>query len=120
MEQLSLNQINKIDLVDYLATLGIQPKKRKAHIHYYCSPLPGHPTSRPTFIVNRHQNRWRETTTRQTGRLADLAVNLYDCTIGELTVKLRAVLPPVSRDQSETCPISQPTITVERTHPIRS
>ena len=120
MEQLSLDQINKIDLVDYLATLGIRPKKRKAHNHYYCSPLPGHPTSRPTFIVNRHLNRWRETTTRQTGRLADLAVNLYDCTIGELTAKLQAALPPVSQKQLETYPISQPTTTIERTHPIRS
>ncbi len=120
MEQLSLDQINKIDLVDYLATLGIQPKKRKAHNHYYCSPLPGHPASRPTFIVNRHLNRWRETTTRQTGRLADLAVNLYDCTIGELTAKLQAVLPPVSRNQPETCLVNQANITVERTHHIRS
>jgi hypothetical protein len=120
MEQLSLDQINKIDLVDYLATLGIRPKKRKAHNHYYCSPLSGHPSGRPTFIVNRHLNRWRETTTRQTGRLADLAVNLYDCTIGELTAKLQAALPPVSRKQLETYPISQPTTTIERTHPIRS
>lgn len=120
MEQLSLDQINKIDLVDYLATLGIQPKKRKAYNHYYCSPLPGHPASRPTFIVNRHLNRWRETTTRQTGRLADLAVNLYDCTIGELTAKLLAALPLVSRSRLGIHPISQPNITVERTHPIRS
>src|ERR1700730_14448922 len=112
MEHLSLDQINKIDLVDYLATLGIQPKKRKAHNQYYCSPLPGHPAARPTFIVNRHLNRWRETTTRQNGRLADLAVNLYDCTIGELTAKLQAALPPVSHGQPKTCPISQPNITV--------
>ncbi len=120
MEQLSLDQINTIDLVDYLATIGIQPKKRKAHNHFYCSPLPGHPASRPTFIVNRRLNRWRETTTRQSGRVADLAINLYDCTIGELTAKLQAALPPVSRNQSETCPSCQPKITIERTHLIRS
>ena len=120
MEQLSLDQINRIDLVDYLATLGIQPKKRKAHFYYYCSPLPGHPASRPTFIVNRRLNRWRETTTRQTGRLSDLAINLYDCTIGELTAHLRSALPPVSRNQSKTSLIGQPNIIVEQTQSIRS
>jgi hypothetical protein len=120
MEHLSLDQVNPIDLVDYLATLGIQPKKRKAHFYYYCSPLPGHPASRPTFIVNRRINRWRETTTRQTGCLADLAINLYNCTIGELTAKLQAALPPVSRNHSGALTTDQPKIIVERTQFIRS
>ncbi|HET6256669.1 MAG TPA: hypothetical protein VFE32_21520 [Puia sp.] len=120
MEQLSLDRINQIDLVDYLATLGIQPIKRKAHSYYYCSPLPNHPTSRPTFIVNRRLNRWRETTTRQTGRLADLVVTLYDCTIGELTARLQAALPLVSHPHSGKCSNHRPAISIEQTNPIRS
>lgn len=120
MEHLSFEQINRIDLVDFLATIGIQPKKRKAHRYYYLSPLAGHPDHRPTFIVNRRQNRWRETTTKQAGSLADLAVRLYDCTIGELTTILRAALPPVPQLRAVKVPDNTPLVTVEQTHPIRS
>jgi len=120
MEYLSFEQINGIDLVDFLATIGLQPKKRKAHHYYYLSPLAGHPVHRPTFIVNRRLNHWRETTTRQSGGLADLAVSLYDCTIGELTTILRAALPPVSQLRAVKGSDNPPSVTVEQTHPIRS
>lgn len=120
MEYLSFEQINRIDLVDFLATIGIQPKKRKAHRYYYLSPLAGHPVHRPTFIVNRRLNRWRETTTRQAGHLADLAVRLYDCTIGELTSILQAALPPVSQLLATKDPNTPPLVTIEQVQPIRS
>lgn len=120
MEQLSIDRINQIDLVGYLATLGIQPKKRRAHNYFYCSPLSGHPADRPTFIVNRRLNRWRETSTRQTGRMADLAISLCDCTIGELTTKLLAAMPPVSHNCSETFGSLPPKVTIEQTGAIRS
>jgi len=120
MEQLSFSQLNVIDLVDFLATIGIQPKKRKGHHYYYLSPLAGHPVNKPTFIVNRHLNNWRETTSKDAGSLSDLAVRLYNCTIGELTSILRAALPLVpqiltTQDNGEPDPV-----TVEQTHPIRS
>jgi hypothetical protein len=120
MNSLSFEQINQIDLVEFLTSIGIDPKKRKGHRYYYCSPLAIHPAHRPTFIVNRHLNRWRETTTKQAGRVADLAVNLYDCTIGELTIHLQAVLPPVPRDNPAASTNHQPVIAVEQVHPIRS
>jgi hypothetical protein len=120
MEQLSFEQLNRIDLVDFLATIGIQPKKRKAHRYYYLSPLAGHPIHRPTFIVDRHRNRWRETTTRQTGGLADLAVRLYECTIGELTGILRSALPPVQQIHAVKGSNDIPLVTLQQTHPIRS
>src|SRR5580692_1083728 len=120
MNSLSFEQINQIDLVDFLTSIGIDPKKRKGHRYYYCSPLAIHPAHRPTFIVDRHLNRWRETTTKQAGRLADLAVNLYDCTIGELTTHLQAALPPVPRDNPAASTNPQPVITVEQVQPIRS
>src|SRR5579859_4828872 len=120
MEHLSFEQINRIDLVDFLATIGIQPKKRKAHRYYYLSPLAGHPVHRPTFIVNRHLNRWQETTSKQTGKLTDLAVRLYDCTIGELTTILHAALPPVPQLLATKGHNDPPLVTVEQAHPIRS
>ena len=120
MEHLSFEELNRIDLVDFLATIGVQPKKRKAHRYYYLSPLAGHPDHRPTFIVNRRLNRWRETASKQAGSLADLAVGLYDCTIGELTGILRAALPPVPQLLATKSPGETPLITVEQIHPIRS
>jgi len=120
MEQLSFEVINRIDLVDFLSTIGIEPKRIKAHLFYYISPLAGHPQHRATFIVNRGLNCWRETTTRQTGTLADLAVQLYNCTIGELTAILRSALPPVLQSAAVAIKNTPPAITIERTHPIRS
>lgn len=120
MEHLSFEQLNRIDLVDFLATIGIQPKKRKAHHYYYLSPLAGHPDHRPTFIVNRHRNRWRETTAKQAGNLADLAVRLYDCTIGELTGILRSAVPPVQQIRAVKGVDNTPLVTIDQTHPIRS
>lgn len=120
MEHLSLEELNRVDLVDFLTTIGIQPKKRKANHYYYLSPLAGHPEHRQTFVVNQRLNRWRETTTKQAGGLADLAVRLYDCTIGELTTILRAVVPPVSQTAAIKNINTAPPISIERTHPIRS
>jgi len=120
MEQLSFEVINRIDLVGFLSTIGIEPKRIKAHRLYYISPLAGHPQHRATFIVNRRLNGWRETTTRQSGQLADLAVRLYNCTIGELTAILRSALPPVLQSAAVAIKNAPPAITIERTHPIRS
>ena len=120
MEHLSFEQLNRIDLVDFLTTIGIQPKKRKAHRYYYLSPLAGHPIHRPTFIVNRHLNRWRETSTNQVGSLADLAVRLYNCTIGELTGILRSALPPVQQIHAAKSSNGIPLVTLQQTHPVRS
>lgn len=120
MEQLSFEVLNRIDLPDSLSTIGIEPKKRKAHRFYYHSPLASHPQHRPTFIVNRRLNSWRETTTKQFECPVDLAIRLYNCTIGELTAILRSVLPPVLHAGTITNTGNPLTISIERTHPIRS
>jgi len=120
MEHLSLEQLNHIDLVDFLASIGIEPKKRKAGKYFYLSPLAGHPEHQPTFIVNRRLNNWRETTTHESGSLADLVVRLYDCTIGELTTILQATLFAVSHRGSTNCPDKVHPVTIEQTHSIRS
>jgi hypothetical protein len=120
MEHLSLEQLNHIDLVDFLASTGIQPKKRKAGNYFYLSPLAGHPEHQPTFVVNHRLNSWREITTHESGNFADLVVRLYDCTIGELTTILHAALLPVSHHGSTDGPVKIHPVTVEQTHPIRS
>jgi hypothetical protein len=120
MERISFEQLNKIDLVDFLASIGIQPKKRKAWRYYYRSPLTGHPAHRSTFIVNRRSNRWRETTSKQSGALTDLVIQLYHCTIGELTTIVRSVVPPVPQSGFIEGPGKTPQVTIEQTHPIRS
>lgn len=120
MEQFSLSDLNGIDLVNYLSSIGITPKKRKSYHYYFLSPLAGHPENRPTFIVNRLHNRWRETTTKQSGSLSDLVVRLYDCTIGELTTILRAAIPPVQQLITGPCLDTLTKPTIDRIRPIQS
>lgn len=120
MQQLPFEVLNRIDLVDFLSTIVIEQKERKAHRYYYLSPLAGHPRHRPTIIVNRRLNRWRETTSKESGNLADLAVRLYNCTVGGLTAILRSAFPPVLHNSAITVANNLPAIAIERTHPIRS
>lgn len=120
MEQLSIEQLDRVDLVEFLAAIGIDPKKRKGYLYSYLSPLAGHPQHNPTFIVNRNRNTWRETKTKQAGTLSDLVVRLYDCTIGELTAILRAAVPPVQRSAGVITPNQPPDISIYQIHNIRS
>jgi hypothetical protein len=115
MEHLSFDQFNQADIVDFLASIGVQPIKRSGYRYYYPSPLSPH----ATLTVNRKQNRWRDSASGQTGNLTDLAVHLYDCTISELTTRLSAALP-VTHPPTTHPSIPPENIRIDDIHPIRS
>lgn len=100
MAHLTLEEVNRLDIVDFLSSLGYQPKKKAGHSLWYISMLPGRFESTPSFKVNQEKNKWidfgydcREHS------LIDLGVLLFNCTIRELVVKLSgpgSSVPPVS------------------------
>lgn len=88
MAYLSLHDINQLDLVDFLSSLGYQPATVKGDSYWYLSPLPGRSENTPSFKVNRKINCWWDFGTGEGSTLADFAIRYYDCTIHDLREKL--------------------------------
>src|SRR5450432_4096610 len=81
---ISCAEINRIDLVDYLASLGYTPTKISGSNYWYLSPLPGRHEKTASFKVNRKKNSWYDFGIGQGGSLIDFCILHDRCTIREL------------------------------------
>ena len=91
------DEVKQIDLVDYLDSLGHQPKMVRNSDYWYLSPFRQEKT--PSFKINRHQNVWFDHGTGEGGTIIDLGVKLYNCTYPELLEKLtngNSLISPLS------------------------
>jgi hypothetical protein len=123
MARLTLEEINKIDIVDFLASIGITPREIKGHNYHYLSPLPGRNEKTPSFKVNRKLNRWWDFGTGEGSTLIDFGIRYYDCTIRELTYKLSGQplpSPYVAHEDFQQKDETQRTIIIVQTQPIQS
>ncbi|HEY9560589.1 MAG TPA: toprim domain-containing protein [Anseongella sp.] len=71
-----------IDLVDYLASLGIRPVRIRGNDFWYFSPFREERTA--SFKINRRINRWYDFGEGVGGNLLDFAIRYHDCTVGEV------------------------------------
>jgi hypothetical protein len=124
MAYLTLEEINRLDIVTFLASLGYEPKKITTRSCWYLSMLPGRFESTPSFKVNRDKNRWIDFGyDMREHSLVDLGILLLNCTIRELVIRLSG---PVTIPQPVSHPASLPVSTedrklkIARTYPIRS
>ncbi|MBS1598401.1 MAG: toprim domain-containing protein [Bacteroidetes bacterium] len=79
---LSCSQINQIDIVSYLSTLGISPSKIKGNNYWFFSPFRNEKT--PSFKVNRRLNRWYDFGEGKGTTLVDFGIRYFDCSIKDL------------------------------------
>ena len=86
MEKLSCNEAKKMDLVDYLFSLGHQPVKIRGNDYWYRSPLRNEKTA--SFKVNRNLNVWYDHSLQKGGNLVDFGILFHKCSISELLLKL--------------------------------
>jgi hypothetical protein len=86
MENLSCVEAKKMDLVDYLFSLGHQPVKIRGNDYWYLSPLRNEKTA--SFKVNRKLNVWYDHSLQKGGNLIDLGILFHRCSISELLQKL--------------------------------
>ncbi len=97
----TLEELNRLDIVDFLSSLGYQAIKLSGRSYWYLSMLPGRFESKPSFKVNRAKNKWIDFGyDAREHSLVDLGILLFNCTIRELVLRLSgpgASLPPVSQ-----------------------
>lgn len=123
MVTLSLDDINKLDIVDFLASIGIEPKKVSGHNYWYLSPLPDRTEKTPSFKVNRKLNRWWDFGIGEGSTLVDFGIRYYNCTIRELKEKLSgpALSPRNVPQHNPTADVdAEQEIEILHTYPIRS
>jgi len=109
---LSCQQAKQLDLVDYLASLGHQPRKIQGNEHWYLSPLREENT--PSFKVNKKFNIWYDHGIGKGGNLIDFGILYHHCTVAELLQKLSGpssfqqltILPREQQNSSPDIPFS--------------
>ncbi|WP_199119926.1 CHC2 zinc finger domain-containing protein [Pedobacter sp. ASV28] len=90
MENIDWQQIRNIDLVHYLAQLGIEPKNIRGNDFWYHSPFREERT--PSFKVNREKNVWYDWGEGKGGNLIDFAMRYHNCTVAEFLQGLKGTL----------------------------
>lgn len=78
-------QVNQIDIVEYLQSLGHKPAKIKREDYWYYSPLRDEKT--PSFKINRRKNVWYDHGIGKGGSLVDLCILYHRCSVKELLEK---------------------------------
>ncbi|WP_152269787.1 CHC2 zinc finger domain-containing protein [Agriterribacter humi] len=82
MKKLSCREARQIDLVEYLAALGHQPKNIRNQDYWYCSPFRDEKT--PSFKVNRARSIWYDFGEGKGGDIIDFGVEYFSCSVSEL------------------------------------
>lgn len=108
MKKLSCADARKIDLVDYLASLGYRPQKIRGVDYWYLSPLREEKT--PSFKVNRQKNIWYDHGSGQGGDIINFGKLHFKCSVTELLNRLTAGNP------NETFSFHPPAIPVTTPH----
>ncbi|RPD41281.1 toprim domain-containing protein [Chitinophaga barathri] len=84
--RLTFEEAKRIDLVDYLASLGHTPQKVRGTDHWYLSPLRDEKTA--SFKVDRKLNLWFDHGNGKGGSIIDFGVAYFGCGIAEFMDRL--------------------------------
>ncbi len=86
MKKISCAEARQIDIVDWLASLGHEPKKIRKQDYWYCSPFRNEKT--PSFKVNRNRNIWFDFGEGKGGDIIDFGVQYFRCSVNETLERL--------------------------------
>src|SRR3954464_8920265 len=89
-QAISCEEVKQIDMVDYLSSLGHEPRKIRKQDYWYLSPLRDEKT--PSFKVNRKLNKWYDFGDGRGGNLVDFGILYYRCTVSEFLQKVTSPL----------------------------
>ena len=123
MTTLTLTEINNLDIVDFLDSIGYQPVKVRGYNYWYLSMLPDRFEKTASFKVNRKLNRWKDFGNGEGSTLVDFGIKYYNCTIRELVLKLSGqsmTLQNVPHHHVPPADEPDPRLTIADIHPLRS
>ena len=86
MQRMNCEKAKKIDIVQYLFSLGFQPKKIRANDYWFLSPF--RDEKEASFKVNRKFNVWYDHGLGKGGNLIDFGILFYKVSVTELLEKL--------------------------------
>lgn len=81
-QQLSLDELKKTDIVEYLNQLGYRPAKIVYADYWFLSPF--RTEKEPSFKVNKIKNCWYDFGEGVGGNLVDFCLRYYECSIKDL------------------------------------
>jgi len=117
---MTIEQAKELDMVDYLAKIGFQPKTINEPHYWYISPLrPEEKT--PSFKINRTMNKWKDWGSGDHGNLIDFGIRFHNCSVKDFLQKLDANTPmfkPAPQQDDTNKPQSE--ISIRRVQPITS
>ncbi|WP_170971138.1 toprim domain-containing protein [Ilyomonas limi] len=83
---LTCAEVKSRDMVDYLASLGFEPKRISRQHYWYISPFRNERTA--SFKVNRALNKWYDFGEGRGGNLIDFGVLYFKCSVSEFLKQL--------------------------------
>ncbi len=84
-------EANRLDLVDYLNSIGYHPQKIIRNDYWYLSPL--RQEKHASFIVERNKNVWYDHGIGKGGSPIDFLTEFYNCDVSEALKKLSFLRP---------------------------
>jgi 5S rRNA maturation endonuclease (ribonuclease M5) len=106
---MSCAEANAISIIDYLYSIGIEPKKVVGNNHWYLSPL--REEKIPSFKVDSNLNRFYDFGLGIGGKTIDLLVRIHQINVAEVLEKLNANTPSISFSfQKPTIEVAKPVI----------
>lgn len=85
---LSCSEAKKIDMTNYLSSLGFLPERIIRDDYWYHSPL--REEKHPSFKVNRKKNIWFDFGTGEGGTIVDFGIRYHQCSISEFLDRLKS------------------------------
>jgi hypothetical protein len=117
---LPIQEAKKIDMVEYLAAIGFEPKRKADNIYWYHSPLRDEKT--PSFKVDREKNLWFDFGDGIGGNLIDFGILYYKCSVSDFMHKLNgnySFLQPQKQERKLAVP-EQHRIIVTEVRPLQN
>lgn len=83
---MNIQEAKKLDMVEYLSSLGYEPSKKNGQNYWYNSPL--HDERTPSFKINKSMNLWYDFAEGKGGNLVDFGVAYHKCSVSDFLQRL--------------------------------
>jgi DNA primase len=84
--KITIEEAKQMNIIDYLASLNLEPQKINGDDYWYLSPLRDERT--PSFKISRKLNLWYDHGIGKGGNIIDFGIRYFDCSVADFLEKL--------------------------------